>query len=424
MESTASTVKKRAVLYVSGFDPQGAPRYHRLYKEHSAKQAVIGKYSVDVGQRKKLDAHCDQWKVRVTQNGSSCDTDFFFARWDDIVRANWPKSHWSYIQLTLKATWAHLMDGSLFECMRTSLPGFRLLIAPVVLLLGSALLMLSIFMAGWSTWWAMELDAVMGAAVAIVCAAAAWGVLVFHRRIEHAWFFGWTVRSLWFNTRLARGHCLDMQTRMNLHAKRLLEILKDPSYDEILVVGHSSGAMMATSVVGKSAQQSERIGSDERLRLLTLGGCFAIWSYMPVAEDFRREVADVAQALSDRWIDVTSPADHCCGALVDPCDAVRVLDGRACQSPKLVSPQFAQLFTEDTYAALKKRPYDMHFQYLQASERLGWYDYFAITAGTQSLLARTAGERSVLDWTQFQCLGGPFAGRPRAAVLPGDNATR
>jgi hypothetical protein len=256
------------------------------------------------------------------------------------------------------------------------------------------------------------------AGAVLLAAAGGWALARLSRRAENEWFMGWVMRSDWFTTRQARGDTPDLDARLDAHAGHLLEALADEAWDEILVVGHSSGAMMATSDVARAAARAPEARRDPRLHLLTLGQCFPILSFQPEAKRFRREVAAAAHALGERWLDFTAPPDRCCAALVDPAEAVLGMDGIACPSPKVLSPQFARLFTPETYAALRRNLYELHFQYLKASEVPGLYDYFAITAGPQTLSQRFAQQSAVRDYRELQCLGGPFPElrRDRAAA--------
>jgi len=46
------------------------------------------------------------------------------------------------------------------------------------------------------------------------------------------------------------------------------------------------------------------------------------------------------------------------------------------------------MFSPDTYKAVKKDLFRVHFQYIMAAEQLTDYDYFAITAGPLKLTSR------------------------------------
>jgi hypothetical protein len=403
----SATVRRRRVLYVSGFDPQGPARYHRLYREQAAAQARVSGHRIEVGARQRLNPQVDAWTVDAEIEGQPCETRYEFLRWDDVVRANWMPGHARYLAATLGATWRFARSGALWRMFKGSRAGFAVCFGPFCVLLFIAFVA-ALLLAGVALAWHLDGPGPWTAAAVIVAGAGGWALARLSRRAENDWFMGWVMRSYWFTTRQARGDTPDLDARLDAHVQHLLDALADESFDEVLVVGHSSGAMMATIVVGRAAQRAPEATADPRLHLMTLGQCFPILSFQPDATRFRQEVAAAANALGDRWVDFTAPADRCCAALVDPAEAVLGMDGIVCTSPKVLSPQFARLFTPGSYAALRRNLYELHFQYLKAGELPGLYDYFAITAGPQRLSERFAQQPGVRDWRELQCLGGPF----------------
>lgn len=413
----ATAVRQRRVLFVSGFDPQGHLRYYPLYRDEAAKQCSTSGHRLALGNRRADGPHRQTWQIDATVDGQDCTTTYDFLRWDDIVRLHWFKGHAHYLRMTLGATWRLFSTGVLWLMLKGSWPGFYVCVRPFLMvmveLLGSALLLAFVaMMAGkMGLQWPLILAAAVGA-------AGVWGLNWLGRRAETTLQMGWVMRSYWFTTKQGRKQLPELDERLNQHAAYLLKVLEDPQVDEILVVGHSSGAMMAASMVGRACQRAPGKLADPRLSLLTLGQCFPILSFQPQAGHFRAELAACAESLEGRWVDVTAPTDGCCAALVDPMEAVRALGTSvACEPsipylgkkrPKVLSPQFAKLFEPAHYAELRKNHFELHFQYLKASQIPGTYDFFAITAGPQRLAERFAEQPTVRDYSAFQSFGGSF----------------
>lgn len=411
------TVRKRRVLFVSGFDPQGHLRYYPLYRDEAAKQCKSSGHRLELGPRKAVGPQLQTWQIDATIEGEDCNTTYDFLRWDDIVRQHWFKGHVRYWGMTLGATWRLFSTGVLWLMLKGSMPGFYVCFRPFLMvlaeLLGSGLLLMFLVLTAMriGPQWSLL-------AVAAVCGAGLYGLNWLGKRAENEWQMGWVMRSYWFTTKQGRKQLPELDQRLDHHADYLLKVLEDPSFDEILVVGHSSGAMMAASIVGRACKLAPEKPIDLRLSLLTLGQCFPILTFQPQAGHFRAELAAVAETLDGRWVDVTAPPDGCCAALVDPLEAVRALGTSvACepsvrylgkQRPKVLSPQFANLFTPEVYAEIRKNHSELHFQYLKASQIPGTYDFFAITAGPQRLAQRFAHQPTVRDYRAFQCFGGSF----------------
>lgn len=407
--SPAATVRRRHVFYVSGFDPQGPSHYHRLYADEAPKQAAVGGYEIEVGPRRRVSELAAAWSVSARFGTTPpVETTVEFLRWDDLVRAHWPRSRWQVMLGALGSTARQVGNGVLWRILRTSWPAFLVLALPPVLVL--ALLAAACLLGIGSGLLALH-GHLIGALALAGVGGAAWyrfGLWA-EARVQMAWL----MRSTRFILRQARGTVPALEARLDAFGARIAEVWRSGTVDEVLVVGHSSGAMGAVSGVARAlAAAPAGCGAvPDRLSMLTLGECIPMLSYQPEASDFRAELARLAREPRIDWIDVTAPPDGCCFALVDPTAAALreagAHSGAEWRSPKRLSARFAQMFDGARYAPLRRDKYRCHFQYLMAGERPTEYDYFAITAGPLRLSERFAGAPSVTGFRQFQTFGGP-----------------
>jgi pimeloyl-ACP methyl ester carboxylesterase len=405
--ASTDRVRRRRAFYVSGFDPQGPAHYHRLYAEEAARQAAVSGYVIEVGPRQRAGPHSSQWRVdHQPGTPDEVTTTVEFLRWDDIVRRHWPRSRWAVMLSALGSTGRQIGNGVLWRILRTSWPAFLVLFMPPALVVA---------LVAWAglTVGVMAVLAVRGpdwaAASLALGVLSAMGWIGFARRAEAKVQMAWLMRSTRFILRQARGQAPELEERIDDFARRVAAALADGDVDEVLVVGHSSGAMLAVSAAARAlAGRAAMTGSRRpRLSLLTLGECIPMLSFQPEAEAFRGELATLAQAEALDWIDFTAPPDGCCFALVDPTAvcAERTTASRW-TAPKRLSPRFAQLFEREAYERIRRDKYRCHFQYLMASGLRGTYDYFAITAGPERLSARFAAHPSVEGFRDFQLFGG------------------
>ena len=159
--------------------------------------------------------------------------------------------------------------------------------------------------------------------------------------------------------------------------------------DEILIVGHSVGATLAIGLLARLLERQPDLNGDRnpRISLLSLGHCLPLLSALSPAQALRDDLQRVANSAVD-WLDITAPIDWAAFPGVDPVTAAGLPAVAAGWHPKLLSPRFHKLFSPEAYARLKRSRFQVHLQYLMASERPGAYDYFAITAGAQRLRDR------------------------------------
>ncbi|MCO5977483.1 hypothetical protein [Ideonella oryzae] len=405
-------VRRRVVLYLGGFDPQGPARYHAMAM---AAAAARPDGTVTVGPRRKGDRpHESHWTLHWPDGlGGQGQTQCHFLRWDDLVRAQWPRGRWRLAALTLGTTARMVANGSLWRILQTSWPAFMALALPALSLVALGLLGVA-----WGTglvalarWWPgpWTLGGVaLGALGGLAALVKAFGWL--QSRVQ----MDWLMRSARYILRQARGHTPELERRIDQHAASLAALASQAdAIDEVMVVGHSSGCMLAVSVVARALPQWQGRSAHTRptLSLLTLGQCIPVLSYQPEARRFREELACLRASELLTWVDVSSPVDGCCFALSDP---TRVcLDGAgevhlvAPGAPKCLNPRWAQAFSPARYRALKRDKMACHFQYLQATERPGSCDVLSWTAGPKRLAEATAEQAGVVNYRGLQRFGSP-----------------
>lgn len=407
--AAARLIRRRTVFYLSGFDPQGPGHYHALYKDEGLKQAEVSGYRLEVGERRRLQPSISAWDVHFRSHADqACDTRFLFLRWDDIVRSHWPRSRLTVASITLLTTWRMLRNGSLWRTLQTSWPAFLALALPSLRLLG-------LFVAGGclllGLLWLSRVAPLPGVVVGLLVGFG--GLLALAHRLERLAQGNWLMRSARVILMQARDQTPELNQRTDQFAAHLCRTLLEGEDDEVLVVGHSSGAMLAVSVVAQALRTlPSHSPHTERLGLLTLGQCIPVLSYQPEAHGFRADLKTLRDNAELRWLDVTAPPDACCFALVDP-TAVCSDGGRsssddaAGQGPKRLSARFMQMFRPERYRQLRRDKHRCHFQYLMASERPTDYDYFLITAGVESFSERYAQQKDIANFQQFQRFGNP-----------------
>jgi hypothetical protein len=380
-----SRVQRRTVFYVSGFDPKGAGHYHAMYREQCALQSALNGLSIDVGPRQRDASGNWSWTLDARDGDAEVHTHYEFMRWDDIVRNHWPKSTARLWRDIVATTIFNLRCASLWRMFKLSWPPAIALFAPFALLCAVIVLLPLLSAAVGAVVLRISGGVAFAAAGAVITASVlAW--LAWKLQARYSMY--WLMRSYAFTARQGRNETPDLEARLDLLAERVRDRIEQAQDDEVLVVGHSSGAMMAISILARALHgaQVSSSASSPRVALLTLGQWIPLLGLLPGADRFRRELQELACAPALSWIDFSAPPDGCCFALVDPLGASRVsCEGALPDRPKLLSPRFAAMFGPGEYQALRKDKFRMHFQYLMASAQKTEYDYFAITAGAVPL---------------------------------------
>ncbi|MEO1167599.1 MAG: hypothetical protein AAFW97_02690 [Pseudomonadota bacterium] len=386
-----SEVGRRLVLYLSGFDPRGVRYYHQLYRADAAKQAAISGYEIDVGKRKRVAEHLIGWDVSHTAGETTTDTEYLYCEWDDIVRQFWVKQPAKLAWVTLTASWRALRSGVFAKTFQWSWPAGVTATMPAIAILLLLLLGIGLSIAGYLA---------IGIAGLVGGLAIGFGLLWLAYRLEQKFNLTWVGRILSFHEReeQSRTHILDK--RRDDFGRDLAEQLERDDIDEILVVGHSYGAALAIAIVARALDAA---GKPDRptLSLLTLGQTIMWLAWLPEAQAMREEIAAVAESDAVDWLDISAPPDGACFALVDPYTAIgdRNADRK---NPKLLNAKFHEIMPGAEFDKSSRNWMRLHFQYIMAAAKPADYDYFAITAGPETLASRFAHRASVRDFTRLR----------------------
>lgn len=407
----APPVRRRHVFYISGFDPKGPAHYHRLYADEGAKAGLLGGYTVQVGPRRKRSEHAAGWSVNYragTEDAAGAvHTEVEFLRWDDIVRQHWPRHPGVLAWDLVVTTWLYLRTGALWRMFCLSWPPVVALVVPFLVLMALVLALPA----------GVALGVALGHRSGSVLAGLLAGVglvavaFVLARATEQRLNMQWLLRSYAFTGRQGTTGWPALEARLDQFGRAITDRVRlaaagaDDACDEVLVVAHSSGSIMAVAALARAlAADPQLTRRGPQVSLLTLGQWIPLLTSLPSAAGFRSELDRLARDPALAWVDFTAPPDGCCFALTDPVTAAGLPPARP-NHPRLLSPRFAATFSPAAYREIRRDRFRLHFQYLMASELRGDYDYTAITAGPLTLADRHGAQPSVTDFVQFRSFG-------------------
>ena len=384
------TVRKRRVFYIPGYDPIPPRRYRELFRKEGAAQAQISGYQLQMGQGTAGQGF--GWRARAQIAGQACDSDFQVLVWSDIVRDSMANSVLATYGQLLATAWAYIGTGALWRLMRLRKGPVIAALYPVVALLGQLALALFLGAVGAGGWgigaqaaglphWA---GIALGGAVGLALVA---GVLGWFRANDSRFYAYYLMHDYAFSARHYGAVPPALARRMAAFTQTVAEALTSDA-DEVLVVGHSSGAHLAVTVLADLLRH--HCVAPGRLGFLSLGQVVPMVSFLPRAGRLRADLAYLAAHEGLTWVDVSAPGDGCSFALCDPV-AVSGVAPAGQRWPLVISAAFTQTLSPARWQALRRRFFRLHFQYLCAFDRPKDYDYFQITTGPLSLARRFAG---------------------------------
>ncbi len=381
-------VRRRRVFYIPGYDPIHPRRYRELYRKEGAAQAAISGYALALAPK-----HAGGpfgWHASTTIAGNTSEADFEVLVWSDIVAGSMGQSiPATYLQL-LRTTWTYIASGSLWRLMQLRKGPMIAALYPIFALLAQLAAALAVgLLVGWVV--ALLLPSGVIANLLWLGIAALIGALILirFRKLDGRFFAYYLMHDYAHTAQFAGAYPPDLEARLTDFGTRIAAALQD-DWDEVLVVGHSSGAHLAVSILADLIRAGKVAQDGPALALLTLGQVVPMVSFLPRAQRLRADLAYLSSRDELTWVDVTAPGDGCAFALCDPVSVTGVAPPTK-RWPLVLSAAFTKTLSPERWKELRWRFFRLHFQYLSAFDRPGDYDYFQITAGPQTLQTRFAG---------------------------------
>jgi hypothetical protein len=386
-------VKRRRVFYIPGYDPIHPRRYRELYRKEGAAQAAISGYELALSPKPKGKNY--GWHVRGDMDGTQVEADVEVLVWSDIVRDSMSSSiPATYLQLA-RTAWVYIGSGALWRLMKLRKGPVIAALYPVGMLLLQLLLAIAVAagvvvglqavllaLLPLPVWLALLPGLVLGVAAMVL-------LLRWFKKQDGKFFAYYLMHDYAYSAATRGANPAPLEARMAAFADAIAGALTDDT-DEVLVVGHSSGAHLGVSILADLIRVGRVPANGPTLSFLSLGQVVPMVSFLPDAHRLRADLAYLSTRDELTWVDVTAPGDGCAFALCDPV-AVSGVAPTDQKWPLVFSAAFTQTLSPERWKELRWRFFRLHFQYLCAFDAPRDYDYFRITAGPMTLAARYDG---------------------------------
>ncbi|MGR3468145.1 MAG: hypothetical protein ACU0CI_09705 [Shimia sp.] len=371
------SVKTRRVFYIPGYDPLPPRRYRELYRTEGAAQAAISGYDLSLSPRK---GERFGW---IAESGET-RAEIEVLVWSDIVRDSMETGIIGTYRQMVATAWRYIGSGALRRLMWLRKGPVIAALYPIFALIVQALLALTAYAlgAGLLTWLIHPLAAI--AALPLIPL-----VLIWFKKNDGKFFAYYLMHDYAYSAQHDGANPPELEARM-AEFTDIIEAAMRSDVDEVLLVGHSSGAHLGVSVLADLIRQRQLPPGAPALGFLSLGQVVPMVSFLPGAWRLRRDLRYLSEREELAWVDVTAPGDGCSFALCDPV-AVSGVAPEGQRWPLIFSAAFTQSLSVERWRELKRRYFRLHFQYLCAFDRPKDYDYFQITAGPLTLRDRYAG---------------------------------
>lgn len=391
-EKMAGSIRRRHVLYVSGYDPRGTQsffdllhrtceRFCKLWPIAATLQAVdmqAGDFA-----RWQLDLRGADWQVA---------TRYDFLRMEDFIRADMARPMPLPFLRGLSWYAGDVVSGAQFRIFRAA---WRF----AVHLLWFQLLILAWAGAAIVVAFAADriLDAFGSPALTGIIVAAAFGAATLFalRPLADRWRVVQIISSWSTFRRFGRGRASWIDQAVERGARHVVAAARSGEADEVALVGHSSGGTIACAIMARALEFDPELGrSGPPIALLTLGSVMPAVALHPAASRLRAMVARLAVAPTVTWVDCQSRKDVMCFVDFDPVAGIGIKElGAARRNPRLWRISFKEAIAPEKYKDFSWNHFRIHYQYIMAGDRPAPYDYLLLVGGPMPIAAWPSRDR-------------------------------
>ena len=282
----AQDVTRRLIFYVPGFDPFPLRRYRELYRKEAKRQAALAGYQIS--QLPPDPALGADWGVDSVFEGQRTFAAFIVLGWSDLVKHAMSAGILRTYLALFQTLWIYLYSRAFFDLIQMCKGPVIAALYPVVMLLSQ--LFIALFTAwlvslNFSSFWL----SVLFASVIFIA------ILRGFKALDRIFFVYYLMQDFAFSAQLRGAYSVPLQQRINAFSARIEKALKE-NWDEILVVGHSSGAHIAISALAQIERSAAFDQAPAKVGFLSLGQVIPMVAFLPNAGQLRRDLYDISRS--------------------------------------------------------------------------------------------------------------------------------
>lgn len=367
-------VRRRAVFFIGGYDPKTpAAFFERFGRELRRAETLWGFSTASApieGDAAARGVGTLRLETTCATDGWATEADVTFFSLDEIVLADFQRPFALRLWRYLAAFADFVASGVAWRFARHAWRFALYFLYPFAVLLACLLL-------GWlaGALAARPLGAT-GLLLGLPVAALALALAVRRWRIGH-------LMDLWsFSREHLRGRRPEAEALLHRYAAVIGERVARGRYDEVVLVGHSTGGMIMLEVAALFAALDRSAGRpDARITLLTLGSTALKAGYHPAARRFRERARHLVEDERIGWVEIQCLTDVINFYKTDPVREMGLRSSRAEPFPIVRTVKIKSMLQPDTYRRVRWRLFRLHYQYVFANTKPYWYDFFQVVCG-------------------------------------------
>lgn len=372
-----TTVSKRLVFHVGGYDPitphAGAQR--RFVREIARFQLTWSVKAYVGGLHDGADQ--TKWSVTTTGPNWQVETDYHLVRWDDVIETFSRRTIYWRILLGIIAFLDFVVSGALRGYLRTNWHYAVFFLYPFVMFGALILVTFLIGVLALKTSGSIPVGIVVGVFLLAALLVGPWRWLHLD-----ALFDDWS-----FSREYVRKGNWILEQRLDRLAAEIVAAANDSDADELLVIGHSLGAVLAVDLLDRTLTLDPAFGTRRiPVTFLTIGSSLLKIGVHHGATRLRAAVARVALSPGIFWGDYQARVDIMNFYNTNPMAemALPTEDG-----PVVRLVEFGRMLEHAIYRRIRLKFYRLHCQFISGNDKRASYDYFMLVCGPLSAKSQT-----------------------------------
>jgi pimeloyl-ACP methyl ester carboxylesterase len=388
-------VTRRHVYHVAGYDPIDAgAQYRRFTRQLEVFRRTWNVDATSSGLEQPAAESRAWWTVKARAGDWQVEAVHEVLLWDDIVRGDFKRALPARLLDAARVYLDYIATGTMFRYIAANPRYAIFFLFPVLALVLFAA-------AGWIV--ARLLTAWIGLAGAgAVAVGLIAGIAVFYVLLQWPGR-RWRVEQLlddWICAHdYLHGRRADIDARLDRFAETLLAQVRAAEVDEIVLVGHSLGAMLVLDILVRALARDPDLGRrGAAICVLTVGATIPKFALHPGAQEMRRKIARIAAEPSIAWAEYQARDDTISFYKFDPVALRRIPGDRLDGKPVIRRVQIHDMVLPETFARCRRNVLRLHYRSVMANDRRAAYDYFMMVCGPVPFSAWTTSPAGFVDF--------------------------
>lgn len=374
-------VKKRDVVFICGYEISRAEAHHRRFAKelplYEATWNVKADLSPPVVDPK---TNVALWKLRSKGPNWQVDTDYRMFWWGDLIAPDFQLSDSRRLLVGWAALFDFVLSGAIVEYFRTNWRYALFFLYPYVFM--ALVAFGGFYISRRLIGDLLPFADLVAAAIGIACV---FGLL---KLPPKPFYVGYLLNDWYFASDLVHRRRAALDERMDGFARELVSLCRHSTADEIVIVGHSLGAVQAVDVVARAKRLDPELGSrGVPVSILTVGSSLLKIGLHPKAVWLKDAVHAVAKDPHIHWFEFQAISDIVNFYKSNPVTDLGMPDAG---KPIVQIVRVKHMLKRETYNGLKRDFFRVHRQFVMGNEQRYFYDYYMICGGPVPLPQRVA----------------------------------